>query len=87
MANKSQLELKSLETIRFLTKQGLITHEHSLTIALIKELCAEWYKCSSSTQRAAISKEIRAAIELLPKPEIKVSDETEDFFKELENAG
>jgi hypothetical protein len=83
---KSALELKAAETIRFLTDEGLITKEHSLTIALIKELCAEWALATSSTQRATISKEIRSSIEMLPKIEIKQTDEVEDFFKELENA-
>lgn len=86
MAKKSNLELKAQETIRFLTNQGLITQADSLNIALIKELCAEWQLATSSTQRGMVSKEIRACLEALPKPEAKPSDDTEAFFNELEDA-
>lgn len=83
MTQKNPLQLNAAETIQFLTDENLITKEHSLTIALIKELAAEWSNCTSSTQRAGISKELRAAVELLPKPEVKVSDEAADFLASL----
>ncbi len=83
MAKSNPLALKSNETITFLKNQQLITHEHSLTISLIKHLCAEWDTASSSTQRAMISKELRACIELLPKPIPKTSDEAQEFLDDL----
>lgn len=84
MSDKNPLQLKAAETIRFLTSENLITKEHSLTVALIKELAEEWSRCTSSTQRAGISKELRAAIEMLPKPEVKViADEAEEFLASL----
>lgn len=83
MAQSNPLQLKAAETIKYLTDEDLITKEHSLTIALIKELAAEWSACTSSTQRAGISKELRAAIEMLPKPEATVSDAAADFLASL----
>ncbi|GAT87060.1 hypothetical protein CVCC1112_1719 [Paenarthrobacter nicotinovorans] len=83
MTQKNPLQLKAAETIKFLKDENLITKEHSFTIALILELAAEWSLCNSSTQRAGISKELRAAYELLPKPEATVSDEAAEFLASL----
>jgi hypothetical protein len=83
MTSKNPLQLKAAETIKFLKDENLITKEHSFTIALIQELAAEWSECTSSTQRAGISKELRAAYELLPKPEAKTSDEADEFMASL----
>lgn len=84
MSDKNPLQLEAAKTIRFLTQEGLLNKEHSLTVSLIKELTAEWSLCTSSTQRGMISKEIRACIEMLPKPEAKVvADEAEEFLASL----
>ena len=83
MTQKNPLQLKAAETIKYLRDQDLITKEHAFTIALIQELAAEWSNCTSSTQRAGISKELRAAYELLPKPDAKVSDEAAEFLASL----
>lgn len=84
MADKNPLQLKAAETIRFLKCENLLTKEHSLTVALILELAAEWDKCTSSTQRGMISKELRASIEMLPKVEATVSDEAAEFLASLQ---
>lgn len=84
MIEKTQLQADSEKYIRFLKKQGLLTDEHSLTVSLVRVLAAEWSLCTSSTQRAAISKELRAAIEMLPHTEAKIADETQDFLNELQ---
>lgn len=86
MSDKNPLQLEAAKTIRFLTSEGLLTKEHSLTVSLIKELAAEWSLCTSSTQRGMISKELRACIEMLPKPEVKVSDEAADFLASLQES-
>lgn len=83
MAVKSILENKALATVRYLKDQDLLTGEHELTVALIKELCASWEECTSVTQKASLAKEIRASLESLPKPEIVASDEVADFFAEV----
>jgi hypothetical protein len=83
MPSKNPLQLKAAETIKYLRDENCITKEHSFTIALIQELAAEWSECTSSTQRAGISKELRAAYELLPKPGAKVSDEADEFMASL----
>lgn len=86
MANKSKLETDAAKYIRFLKSQGLLTNEHALTVSLVEFLAAEWSLCTSSTQRAAVSKEIRAAIEMLPHTEVKIADEAQTFLNDLEQA-
>lgn len=87
MSELTPLQADAEETIQFLKDQHLITAEHSLTISLIRQLCIAFGECVNQTQRAGISKELRAAMEMLPKPEApEKSDEASDFFKELENA-
>jgi hypothetical protein len=71
--------------IAFLSDQGLLTDEHALTVALLRALVAKLADCTNATQYAAVSKEIRATMEALPKPEVKQTDEVEDFFNELES--
>lgn len=68
------LQTAANKTIKTLKAQGLLTDEHALTVALIRQLAAEWSEATSSTQRAAISKELRYALALLPTP----PDETDD---------
>ncbi|EGD7391293.1 hypothetical protein DQF30_24110 [Shigella flexneri] len=70
------------KTIRNLKSLGLLTDDHALTVALIKELCAEWSAAQSTTQRAAISKELRYALALLPTPP-EETDDVADLLAEL----
>lgn len=84
MANKTQLQLDSEKYLRFLKKSNLLTDEHSLTVSLVKELCITWAECTSATQKAAVSKELRAAIEMLPHAEVKLQGEVETFLEDLE---
>jgi hypothetical protein len=86
MAIKTQLQKDCEKYIKFLTNQNLLTDEHAYTVSLARQLAAEWENCDTSTQRAAISKEIRACIELLPKPEVKIQDATKNFLDEFELA-
>lgn len=76
---------KALQTVQYLRDKNLTTDADELNIALIESLCDEWPLAQSSTQRAAISKEIRNCIAALPKPEVKVTDEAAQFLEDLEN--
>lgn len=80
---KNPLQLKAAKTLRFYKRENLLTDEHALLEELILFLAAEWSECQTSNQRAAISKELRAAIEMLPKIEKSVSDEAEEFLSDL----
>jgi hypothetical protein len=84
MANKSELQLNADKYIRFLKKQSLLTDEHALTVSLVKSLAEEWSLCTSSTQRAAIAKELRACIDMLPHTETPIQDVTQTFLEQLE---
>lgn len=71
-------------TIGYLTDQGLLTREHALSVALIREICQEWERATNSTQRSNLAKELRTAIvDLLPKVELPPSDAAQDFFNSL----
>ena len=72
------------EYIEFLTGAGLLTGEHRLAVGLLRGLVEQLDKTTNATQYAAISKEIRATMEQLPKPEVKQTDELEDLLGELE---
>lgn len=74
----------ALRYIEFLTDQGLLTNEHVLTVAMLHALVAKLDECTNPTQYAAVSKEIRATQEALPKPVIAQTDEVADFFSDLE---
>lgn len=76
------LQTAANKTIKTLKAQGLLTDEHALTVALVRQLAAEWSEATSSTQRAAISKELRYALALLPQaPE--ETDDVADLLAEL----
>lgn len=79
---KNPLENAANRTLRALKQRNLLTDEHALTIQLIKELCHEWSEALSTTQRAAISKEIRYALALLPDVPAE-SDDMGDLLAEL----
>lgn len=83
MATKSNIQNKTTSTVKFLRDAGLLTKEHDLTIALLTELVNEWGEAKNSTQRSLLSKEIRATIEMLPKPPVKATDAAEDFLNSL----
>lgn len=85
MTTKPQLELKTASTIKFLRDQGLLTKEHDLLVALIQALTEEWGRATNSTQRSLLSKEIRSAIDMLPKPEVKPTDATQDLLDSLKD--
>lgn len=69
--------------VQFLNDADLLTDEHALTVALLRQLVAKLDECTNATQFAAVSKEIRATMDALPKPEVRQSDEVQDFFDEL----
>lgn len=79
------LRTSANKTLKFLKDAGLLTDEHEATQALLKALCDEFTECTNSTQRAGISREIRACLESLPKPIVKVADEAQEFLDALEN--
>lgn len=83
MAEKSQIAKDTARFIQFLDDADLLTDEHALTVALLTELVSKLDECTNMTQYAALSKEIRATMEALPKPEIRQTDEVQDFFDEL----
>lgn len=71
-------------TIEFLTDKGLLTQEHSLSVALIRAICEEWEHATNSTQRSNLAKELRTAIvDLLPKVELPPDDAAQSFFDSL----
>jgi hypothetical protein len=70
--------------VAFLKDQGLLTDEHALTVSLLHALVTKLDECTNPTQFANVTKEIRATMDALPKPEIKQTDEVADFFNELE---
>ncbi len=84
MAIKTQLQKDCEKTIKFLNNQNLLTDEHAFTISLMRSLAEEWAVCTSATQRAAISKEIRACLEMLPQTEVKLQDAVQNVLDELE---
>lgn len=69
--------------VKFLDDSDLLTDEHALTIALLNALVAKLDECTNATQYASITKEIRATMDALPKPEVRQTDEVADFFDEL----
>ncbi|UVJ37977.1 hypothetical protein [Arthrobacter sp. CJ23] len=73
--------------IKFLEDADLITDEHALTVSLLTQLVEQLPTAANATQFAALSKEIRATMEALPKPEVRQSDEVQDFFDELTELG
>lgn len=75
----------AIRYVEFLDDQELLTDEHALTVALLHALVAKLDECTNPTQYAAISKEIRATQDALPKPLVAQTDEIADFFDELEN--
>lgn len=70
--------------ITFLEDSGLISDEHALSVSLLRQLVSKLDECTNMTQYAALSKEIRATQEALPKPVVQQTDEVADFFGELE---
>lgn len=85
MTQKSTIAKDTARFIQFLDDADLLTDEHALTVALLKELVGKLDECTNMTQYAALSKEIRATQEALPKPELRQTDEVQDFFDELED--
>lgn len=83
MAVKTNIQNKTQSTVKYLRDQGLLTKEHDLLIALLTELVNEWGEAKNSTQRSLLSKEIRAALEMLPTPEVKPTDAAQDFLNSL----
>jgi hypothetical protein len=81
--NISPLKQEALKTIKYLRDSNLLTDADALNIELIKALCDEWPEATTSTQRAALSKEIRACLEALPKPDVKPTDELADFLADM----
>lgn len=79
------LRTSANKTIKYLKDSGLLTDGHEATLGLLKALCDEFPECTSATQRASVSKEIRACLEMLPKPIVKIADEAQDFLTALEN--
>lgn len=77
------LQAKASETIKSLDDAGLITAEHALTIELIQTLCAAIPDAASGAMVAALSKEIRACLESLPKPVPVLTDELEDLLADI----
>lgn len=73
------------ETIAFLAEQKLLTEKDSLSVQIIHELCAEWPLATTSTQRAALSKEIRNSLASLPQP-VESSDPVDDVLTGIANA-
>lgn len=71
--------------IKFLEDSSLLTDEHALSVSLLRQLVKKLDDCTNMTQYAALSKEIRATQEALPKPLVKQTDEVQDFFDELED--
>lgn len=70
--------------VQFLEDSDLLTDEHALSVSLLHALVGKLDECTNPTQYAAISKEIRATQDSLPKPDVQEADEVGDFFKELE---
>lgn len=83
MARKNPLENKANATIRYLRNADLLTHEHDLTVEIIKSLCSAWDEATTATQKASLSKELRYNLEMLPKPEATASDAAADFLAGL----
>lgn len=84
LPKKNPLQLKAAKTLRYYRRENLLTDEHALLEELILLLAADWSNCTTSNQRTAVSKELRAAIEMLPKVEqTPVSDEAENLLKSL----
>lgn len=77
------LKIEAEKTLQFLEDEGLLTDADALNVALVQALCDEWPEATSSTQRAALSKELRACLESLPKPEPVASDELGDLLTDL----
>lgn len=73
------------ETIAFLNDQKVIGDKDSLTVAIIMELCAEWPLATTSTQRAAISKEIRNTLAALPEAPA-AGDPVDGLLDDIANA-
>lgn len=70
------------KTIKTLKAADALRDEDALTVALIKELCAEWGEAVTSTQRSAISKELRYCLGMLP-PIPEETDDVADLLAEL----
>lgn len=83
MNQKSEIQKNSDKYVQFLRVNNMLTDEHALTVALIKELCESWGECTSATQKSVISKEIRACINSLPQTEAPLQDKTQSFLDEL----
>jgi hypothetical protein len=79
------IAIDALKYVAFLTAQGLLTDEHALTVSLLIALVDKLDECTNPTQFANVTKEIRATMDALPRPEVKQTDEIADFFTELED--
>lgn len=82
----SDIQSKTESTIQYLRDAGLLTQEHDLLVALLHELTTEWTLAKNSTQRSLLSKEIRATLESLPRPDAKPADETQAFLDSLQES-
>ena len=83
MTAKTQIAKDTERFIKFLEDSDLLTDEHALSVALLTELVNQLPTATNATQYAALSKEIRATIESLPKPEVKQTDAVADFLSEM----
>lgn len=86
MAELSALAQDTERFITFLDDSGLLSDEHALSISLLRQLIKKLDECTNMTQYAALSKEIRAVHDSLPKPVVKQTDEVQEFFDELVSA-
>lgn len=73
------------ETIQFLKDQNVIGPKDALSVQIVHELCAEWPLATTSTQRAAISKEIRNTLAALPEAPA-AGDPVDDILGDIANA-
>lgn len=83
MTEKTQIAKDTERFIKFLEDADLLTDEHALTVALLKDLVNQLPTAANATQYAALSKEIRATQDALPKPVIVHSDAASEFMDEL----
>jgi len=76
------------KTLRILKQQELLEDRHAGYVALVKQLANDYQQATTSTQQAALSKEIRECLKALPTPpepaEAPVAtDESQDAWEAI----
>ncbi|MFJ2144163.1 hypothetical protein ACIOJF_02535 [Glutamicibacter sp. NPDC087831] len=77
------------KTLRILKQQELLEDRHAGYVALVKQLAKDYQLATTSTQQAALSKEIRECLKALPTPPTEetptAQNDTQDVWESIAN--